>query len=63
MYMKITLYRYKMDIAMLDKLLDASEEEKLEKIKTLVEQIQEIRKTNPEVCAELIFSAKWCNLL
>ena len=52
-----------MDIAMLDKLLDASEEEKLEKIKTLVEQIQEIRKTNPEVCAELIFSAKWCNLL
>jgi len=44
-----TLTRYKIDIAMLDRLLDTAEEEKLEKIKEMVEQIQEIRKTNPEV--------------
>lgn len=41
--------RYKMDINMLDELLDAREENKLEAIRALVKDIQETRSKNPEV--------------
>eukprot|EP00584_Thalassiosira_punctigera_P021255 CAMPEP_0172554916 /NCGR_PEP_ID=MMETSP1067-20121228/57011_1 /TAXON_ID=265564 ORGANISM="Thalassiosira punctigera, Strain Tpunct2005C2" /NCGR_SAMPLE_ID=MMETSP1067 /ASSEMBLY_ACC=CAM_ASM_000444 /LENGTH=216 /DNA_ID=CAMNT_0013343385 /DNA_START=133 /DNA_END=783 /DNA_ORIENTATION=- len=44
-----TRSRYKMDIDMLDQLLDSEEEEKLEEIRALIQDIQETRKNNPEV--------------
>ena len=49
-------WRYKMDITALDNLLDSREEAKLEAIKALIKDIQETRKSNPEVS----FVFAWC---
>lgn len=46
-------HSYRKDIYALDKLLDTTEEERLEEIKSLVEHIQETRRSNPEVSAGL----------
>ena len=47
-------FRYKADINTLNQLLDSNEEAKLEEVKKLVQEIQELRRKSPEVSCRLL---------
>lgn len=52
--------RYKADINTLNQLLDSNEEAKLEEVKKLVQEIQELRRKSPEVRGTLSLKCICC---
>jgi hypothetical protein len=48
-YCSFRFLRYKSDIKALNQLLDSNEEAKLEEVKKLVREIQELRRKSPQV--------------